>query len=232
MSASKGVEMTYTDADIATMCEQVYREEDELKKLGFKFIDIRETDTQAIVKETFKNIIICFRGTESVHDAVQDLKFKNRTSTGIHRGFSEAFSSAEREISKHILELGTRELVLCGHSLGGALAILAFAHYSKNHEKTRCVTFGCPRVFGSEAFSNTESPGYQLAQDRITRYVQPRDPVTYVPPWLKGYRHVGIPVTLKLNQPDPEGTNWFMSFFKSTASRHSMVRYVENMKGR
>lgn len=224
--------MSYTDANLAKLCEQVYLDEAEIKKLGCKFIDIKQTGTQALVKETFKQVIVCFRGTAGVQDAIQDLKFKDRTKRGIHKGFAEAFSSAQSEITHQIRDIGTRELIFCGHSLGGALAILAYAHYAPTHEKCRCVTFGCPRVFGSEAFSDKESPGYRLAQDEIIRYAHPRDPVTYLPPWMGGYRHVGKRVKVKLLQKDPESKNWFKSLFASTLSRHSMARYVENMEGK
>lgn len=224
--------MLYTDASLAQMCNQVYSDEAEIKKLGYKFIDIKATDTQAMVKETFKYVIVCFRGTESVHDAIQDLKFKDRTKRGVHKGFSEAFSSVESEVTYHLKDSGTKEIVFCGHSLGGALAVLAYAHYAPSHNSCRCVTFGCPRVFGSEAFSDNESPAYRLAQDEIIRYSHPRDPVTYLPPCMGGYRHVGKKIKVKLLQKDPEENNWLKALFSSTLSRHSMDRYVENMEGR
>jgi pimeloyl-ACP methyl ester carboxylesterase len=224
--------MEFLDSRIAVICLDAYRTDKQAIILGYDFFEDRTTDTQFIVKKTDNHIIIAFRGTESVQDAINNLKYQTRDIGGVHSGFAENFASVRADLDKILDNRKDREVIFCGHSLGGALAVIAYGTYSQLNISCRCVTFGAPRVFGAEAASTEGSPAHGIDKSKITRYIHSRDPVTYLPPWVMGYRHVGRKVKLKLLQPDPEGKCGLLSFFKSVASRHSMKRYVENIKGR
>jgi len=93
------------------------------------------------------------------------------------------------EIVKRVIKARPRPVYITGHSLGGALALMATAEFANDEDATvrdcvaACYTFGCPRA-GDASFDNyVKAPLY-----RITNGV---DLVPAVPPAFLGYRHVG-----------------------------------------
>jgi hypothetical protein len=87
----------------------------------------------------------------------------------------------------HILDpgdVGARKLWVTGHSLGGALAVIAAAEFEGVFPVTGLHTFGQPRV-GFSAFRDFMNAHYA---GRFFRFVNDDDIVPRVPP---GYSHVG-----------------------------------------
>jgi hypothetical protein len=82
------------------------------------------------------------------------------------------------------------KIFVTGHSLGGALAVLAAVDLKKNfYPRTYMIlyTYGQPRV-GNEAFSDfifSQLDGYYV---RVTHY---DDAVAHLPPRIKGFKHAG-----------------------------------------
>jgi triacylglycerol lipase len=76
------------------------------------------------------------------------------------------------------------EICFTGHSLGAALAVLAFSRLADS--KASLITFGCPRV-GNDAFQKRV-----LAQPGrgIVRFVNLNDPVAHVPLESFFYRQI------------------------------------------
>ncbi|MBC8954218.1 lipase family protein [Xenorhabdus sp. PB62.4] len=127
-----------------------------------KFIDTGDNlDTQMFYVANNKELIISWRGTASFTDAViTDLNFKptklpsNFIGKGrVHDGFWKAFWAGinKSDIGKisvfdDIKELTRdRKIFVCGHSLGGALALI---HSVQLKEYNPCLyTYGMPRVF-------------------------------------------------------------------------------------
>lgn len=101
----------------------------------------------------------------------------------VHRGFRNAYReiSAPLEEACRRLPPGTK-LYLCGHSLGGALAVLASASL---REATATYTFGAPRI-GDRDFVEHLPPAARY------RVVNEHDIVCQLPPGPV-YRHVGAP---------------------------------------
>jgi len=62
-----------------------------------------------------------------------------------HGGFVAAHASVWRKIKKHIDY--DKDTLICGHSLGGALAELSAAKLHKKHNRLSLVTFGKPNTF-------------------------------------------------------------------------------------
>lgn len=116
-----------------------------------------------------------------------------------HRGFLRAWHRIETQIASWMNELPNecRRLVLTGHSLGGALAILAGFHLSTTFPVRAVITFGAPRV-GLIRFFNQYSarpsdptkPSPSLA-DVTYRYTHVTDIVSRIPPPIFLYFHVG-----------------------------------------
>jgi predicted lipase len=100
-------------------------------------------------------LYICFRGTSSLRDWKINLdsrliqQNKNDDIFKVHKGFYTQYNSIKNIITSYIVQNYTyNNIVICGHSLGGALAtICAFDLYDNIYNNNiTCVTFGSPRV--------------------------------------------------------------------------------------
>ena len=105
------------------------------------------------------SLLIAFKGTSTLRDvgsfldsSMVPFSFRDKT-VRIHRGVLNMFKSIECMLNKELLDnmrLGaTKYVTFCGHSLGGAIALLAAAYYgnvSNNNLKVSCHTFGALKV--------------------------------------------------------------------------------------
>jgi triacylglycerol lipase len=107
----------------------------------------------------------------------------------VHRGFDKAFDAVSGQLTQALAERGAEPLLITGHSMGAALAVIAADHLL-SEEKLRATAvyaFGMPRV-GDEDFSVR----YNDTLGAITyRLVHGDDIVASVPPSRFGFRHVG-----------------------------------------
>lgn len=141
-------------------------------------------------------IAVVFRGTENTLDWKTNFRIQFVVLQGgveVHAGFFQAYLTIRDELFKRIKELleppqEPRPVYLAGHSLGGAIAMMATAELS-NHEDRKlrdsvaaCYTFGSPKV-GNRSFD-------QFVKVPLYRVTNGYDIVPFVPPWF-GYRQVG-----------------------------------------
>jgi len=134
-----------------------------------------------------RRAVVAFRGTQSdqIRDIALDLQVAAEPwSTGgtVHRGFATAARAILPEVGRWLdLEAAQRSsLLLAGHSLGAALAVLAASLW-----KTDTVAaFGCPRV-GNALFARS------VAASNIDRYCNCCDVVCRLPPESQWYTHAG-----------------------------------------
>jgi pimeloyl-ACP methyl ester carboxylesterase len=166
-------------------------------------------ETEAMVAETDKFVVVAFRGTSSRADFLTDLHSRlnvarvavNGRSVRVHAGFYAAFRKIEGKLRDLLAaQDGTKAIYLTGHSLGGALALVAAAAFGGNDKLgdriAAIYTFGAPRVGGPDFPNLVKAPHY--------RVVNSGDVVPLVPPnWLAGYVHTGMPVLLKENADRP-----------------------------
>ena len=164
----------------------------DLNELGFGLINSYSIsiplviDTQAflaklVLKDRFPILVLAFRGTEPKKpaDIKSDLHAVPCTvgpkdaGHSVHAGFNEAFSRKVEKLVRKDLErpnLQGMPLYITGHSLGGALAIVATYRIS-NDSLGACYTFGGPRV-GNLAFGQSiKTPVYRVinAADLVPR---------------------------------------------------------------
>ncbi|MFE5852414.1 lipase family protein [Streptomyces sp. NPDC056500] len=146
-------------------------------------------DTQAFTIASDRMIITAFRGTEplQIRDWLSDVTtppWPGPASTGyIHYGFGEALDSVYPAVRSTIEEFrtGRQTVWFTGHSLGGALAMLAGARLHLEQPKLTAdgiYTFGQPRTC-DRLLAAACNRG--LAQ-RLHRFVNNNDVVPHLPP--------------------------------------------------
>lgn len=221
-----------------------------LKAGGFDLRGVlfdRATDTQGFVAlheggDGVDMAVVSFRGTQQTRDWITNLKLDkapvNKPGKGpggpvghVHSGFNGAFRGVEDQIRDCLRDLGSIPLYITGHSLGGALAVLA-TWYLSSDSLAACYTFGSPRVGDHGLLNHFRTPIYRI--------VNGADPVPWVPPsgrmlgvfksifrvlakgvpvcgtlferavgWViakQGFRHYGSQRYLTICTPGPEGT--------------------------
>jgi hypothetical protein len=149
-------------------------------------------DTAAFVASREEAILVAFSGTDPIKLAnwVTDLSL-GLPSGDTHSGFQDAvdaiWDSLEGAIRAAQAAQPSATLFFGGHSLGGALAVLAAERASHQARVSGVYTFGMPRV-GRAAFGMRYAP---LA-DRTYRLRYGEDIVPAVPPPEQGFHHVGL----------------------------------------
>ena len=200
-----------------------------------------ETDAQGLLaySEQDATVYAVFRGTESKQDAVVDASvFKeeldflkdNDSDIRVHSGFKKQFLSVAPSVNDYLdRHPGRSQVVVTGHSLGGALAVLCAAMIADaGRDSVKCVVFGCPRV-GNPAFAKECD---RLVE--VQRVVVGSDPVTKIPTRLR-WKHPGKqcrfvngcrvrggsggdPISKLVDLPNPLCTG-----------DHSMAGYIDSM---
>lgn len=129
-------------------------------------------------------LILAFRGTETdcadirevIKDIKSDLKANLVNIVGeekIHKGFLDAFKLVKDEIEQDLTAFEDVPLFITGHSLGGALSVVA-TRFLGSESHGACYTFGGPRVGNEELAERIKTPIY--------RVVNSADAVPRLPP--------------------------------------------------
>lgn len=119
-------------------------------------------------------LILAFRGTQpGITDVLTDVKADLVTAPKqgrIHRGFLEAFERVSDAIERALEKHAGPPVYITGHSLGGALAIVATRYLERNGTGA-CYTFGGPRVGDDAFFEGIKTPVYRVvnAADGVAR---------------------------------------------------------------
>ncbi|MGL4223491.1 MAG: lipase family protein, partial [Shewanella sp.] len=156
----------------------------------YEFIDTNSKDmgeigdTQLLYLVNKEHAVVAWRGTESGSDYLTDVNGIQAnaapilSSGSIHLGFKNAYQdiSANKKLedAKKLMDghLAGKPLFICGHSLGGALALIHAAE--RRADKPLLYTYGMPRVFDRSAVA-------QLSDIVHYRHVNSNDLITAVP---------------------------------------------------
>jgi len=135
------------DPVLLTMaCSSSMKAYNDSNKDAIKIESALTSTTAYVVKRKTIDIIV-FRGTQQIGDWAFNLfpvpvPYAGRL---CHGGFVAAHASVWDEIEEHI-DYSKRTLI-CGHSLGGALAELTAAKLNGKHDNLSLITFGKPNTF-------------------------------------------------------------------------------------
>lgn len=158
---------------------------------GFKALVFNEqsTDTQGFVARDEQRILLAFRGTAGRNDWLLDARVARENH--VHAGFADAVEKSwNSKIAPLLVDPGARQILITGHSLGGALALLAARRIGTAVSKL--VTFGQPRAVDEVAAGECQ----RVFGDRYLRVIHDKDVVPRVPGFTGGYRHCGAAVRI------------------------------------
>ena len=212
-----------------------------LKKGMFELLEsFAENGTEAMLVKLQPHddfpgmLILVFRGTQpNIKDVLTDVRADlvnaEECNGRVHRGFQKAFQPLKRRIADALKPHQDMPLYITGHSLGGALALIA-TRLLCNDSIGACYTFGCPRVADDEFFKGIKTPVYRVvnAADGVAKVpfgygfsfalallrVIPINGTFQISEWLRkyflGYTHYGTLVFLSdaANIKDEKGIDF------------------------
>lgn len=177
-------------AGLATICRRAYVREPLNGTLSsrYEYFVVTAANSRALVAWDDHEVVIAIAGTDQPDDWGDNFDSGQRPLAGsswrAHRGFLAHANDLWREMGPRLDDLMTdRELIITGHSLGGATAVLiAFWIQQLGHRVADIVTFGAPRVFDYRGAAMSRLP--------MLRVCNAGDPVPHLPTFWR-FAHFG-----------------------------------------
>lgn len=145
----------------------------------------------------YKTIFASFRGSVNIQNWIDNIHVSqiqpyNNTDISVEKGFYNLFTNLKDDVIKEIQDVSkkynTRELLITGHSLGGALSTLLtfeMLYVENTNMNIKLITFGSPRV-GNKKFVSLFND-FSIYSNRITHYY---DMVPHIPQEFLKYNHI------------------------------------------
>ena len=189
-----------------------------LKSKNFSNIIFKDLDKdlQCFYATLNNDIYIVFRGTSSISDVINDVNFIPKKFLGCyaHRGYVNSYACCNDSLLSYVSNNvnPNSRIYISGHSLGGALSLLASAVLSEKFPMIDIVlvTFGCPKVFLK--LPNAE----KLVKDVLSyRFVNGDDVVPNLPKSI--FTHVSDAIFLKKPDNNDKILEHRLNSYKTTA---------------
>ena len=160
-----------------------------------QFFQNKQSDKEAFIAANDEAVMVVFRGTnvDQIKDWLADLDFLKQSGPWgeVHSGFQYALSSVWSPMKAFLMPLldSGRKLLIAGHSLGGAMAVLAAADLLKEGRPVHNLyTFGQPKA-GNGVFARAMN---KRAKPYYLRFVNHNDIVPRIlPSKIFDYQHAG-----------------------------------------
>ncbi|MFZ7125975.1 MAG: lipase family protein [Desulfobacterales bacterium] len=126
--------------------------------------------------------VLVFRGTSGLGNCILDLNARPAAwvrGGRVHRGFMKALGRVWPALSAALSERRPERIYFCGHSLGGAVALLA----ASLRMPAAVYSYGAP-LTGDREFAQT------LGMRRVFDVINGKDVVPVLPPEISGYGYV------------------------------------------
>jgi len=149
-----------------------------------------------------QTVVIVFRGSKGSEDWKANFRFRQmkvpyenmNPKIRVHTGFIDQYLEARPIIHRELTEgryKDPKNVVVTGHSLGGALATLCAVDLKYHNQELPvvCIPLASPRV-GNRAFAQS----YDMRVPVTHRIINGHDTVCKVPPMWLGYEHVGTSI--------------------------------------
>jgi hypothetical protein len=219
--------------EFAQLCQKIYSELIQLNENENEiFLENKTTDCQCFLQKKNNDIIVCFRGTDSLNDVLYNgmifrvsfILENVKKYPKVHFGFLSQFNSIKKKISEFFSQQKDfKNIYFIGHSLGGALATIASVFYGQHfyqkviHGKIfiNCITFGAPRV-GDKCFGKI----FRMIIHEQKRFVNCKDVISKIPSSIR-FHHTNKKIKL-------HGSSDFCSYPK--LENHSIESYIKNLK--
>ncbi len=163
-----------------------------LKEAELDLVNIyNQGGTQAYLAKNINSnmAVLAFRGTEiegltleTMLDVWTDLFFKyHKDDRGVltHKGFLNAFENVREHIQSDLRTIPEFSLYITGHSLGGALALIATKIFNSDNIAA-CYTFGSPKVGNEDFDDEIKPPIYRVVNDVDLVPFLPFTPIMHV----------------------------------------------------
>ena len=185
-----------------------------------------------------RRVAIAFRGTVPSlwGNVVTDLqaydepaKAVGQAGAKVHEGFQIAADALLPQVIAWLAGSSPDDLLITGHSLGGAIATYAGLILHEQHPALRVVTFASPRV-GNAAFA----AAFASRGIPHTRVVGDSDPVPTLPLEEMGYVHTGAALHLH-DKPQRTWAAWFerlrekFDIIYDAETFHPLMKYLSRI---
>jgi len=173
-------------------------------------------EIEYVTAEIGDTFYLCYEGTSSLMDWIKDFTLaKDKFHCyDVHKGFLEQYDTVKSEVKPLIRRknLAGKRIILCGHSLGAALATLtALDVLETNAIKCELGLIACPKI-GTTLFANTINRHFP----DLVRFVNKNDIIDVLPPNMFGFKHIGERIVF--------GSRWL----GLNPLDHSPVRYQKS----
>lgn len=166
---------------------------------------VREDSSKGLVLSNASSVVVAFPGTDDCMDALLDIMaMKARTAGGrVHSGFLRAYMCLQPQLHAALMLVSpykSKPITLCGHSLGGAMALLAAMDLHQwRYNVSTVVTLGSPMVGNKEWDLSLRESGIELRS-----YRNCGDAVPALPPMM-GYMDLPGGILLETSRTPVEG---------------------------
>lgn len=190
------------------------------------------TDHNLVVDHKRKEAILSIRGTFSIADALADIDIEpvdfcgGLAPSGFVTMATNIWKQIEDSVRTKVIE-PNYNLVVVGHSLGGAIAMLLtmkVLHENKHLTKIHCHAFGAPPVFSGDISAT------QDVLPHITAYIHENDCV----PFLQPHTVCQVSASLATIDKARECLGWFellRDLVWSGAQRPAIAKALEAKQG-